>query len=251
MEDDRSEPSPDAYGEAWAGIYDGFAEERLGPPTTAQLDVLTSLAAGGRALELGIGTGRVALPLAARGVTVHGVDASRSMVARLREKPGGSGIPVTIGDMAEVIPEGPFGLVYIVFNTFFSLLSQARQVACFRSVAGALEPGGAFLLECFVPDPGRFAGGQCVRTTTLGPDHVRVEASAHDPVTQRVRSSAVHLGAAGVQILPLDIRYAWPAELDLMAAISGLRLRDRCGGWEGQPFTASSASHVSVYERPA
>ena len=246
----RSEPTPDTYGETWAEVYDELSQSRVGPPTDAQIDVLASLAGTGRALELGIGTGRVALPLAAREVAIHGVDASASMVARLREKPGGSDVPVTIGDMAEVVPDGPFRIVYVVFNTIFALLTQARQVSCFRSVAGVLEPGGAFLLECFVPDLGRFTGGQCVRTTSVGSDGVWIEASTHDAVAQRVHSAAIHVSAAGVRILPVEARYAWPSELDLMAALAGLRLRHRWDGWDREPFTASSGRHVSVYERP-
>jgi SAM-dependent methyltransferase len=250
MREEWMDPPPDTYGERWAGIYDELAEGLRGPPTQAQLDVLVSLADCGRVLELGIGTGRVALPLAAQRVDVHGVDASPSMVARLREKPGGAKIPVTIGDMAEALPDGPFRLVYVVFNTIFALLSQERQVACFRSVAGVLEPGGAFLLECFVPDPRRFVDGQCVRAIDVGADHMRIEVSRHDPVMQLVQSSTVLFSSAGRTVLPVQIRYAWPAELDLMAALAGLRLRDRWGGWEREPFTASSTSHVSVYERP-
>lgn len=249
-EEEWTAPPPDTYGERWAGIYDDLVEGLRGAPTRAQLDVLTSLADGGRALELGIGTGRVALPLAARGVVVHGIDAAPSMVARLRQKPGGSEIPVTIGDMAAALPDGPFRLVYVVFNTIFSLLSQELQVACFKCAAAALEPGGAFLLECFVPDTRRFVDGQCVRAIDVGADHMRIEVSRHDPVMQRVQSSTVLFSAAGRDVLPVQIRYAWPAELDLMAALAGLRLRHRWGGWAREPFTASSTSHVSVYERP-
>jgi SAM-dependent methyltransferase len=250
MQEEWTDPAPDTYGERWAGIYDELAVGLYGAPTQAQLEVLASLVDGGRALELGIGTGRVALPLAARGVDVHGIDASPSMVARLREKPGGSEIPVTIGDMAEALPDGPFRLVYVVFNTIFALLSQERQVACFRSVARVLEPGGAFVLECFVPDPRRFIDGQCVRAIDVGDDHMRIEVSRHDPVMQRVQSSTVLFSAAGRNVVPAQIRYAWPAELDLMAALAGLRLRHRWGGWGCQPFSAASTLHVSVYERP-
>ncbi len=243
--------APGAYGDAWADIYDEIHRGTIGAPGSAQLDLLASLAQGGRALELGIGTGRVALPLTERGITVEGVDASAEMVARLRAKPGGRDLPVGIADMAEVVPPGPFRLAYIVFNTIFGLLSQDRQVACFATVARALEPGGTFLLECFVPDLRRYERGQAVAVAPAKMGEVCIHASVHDPVDQRVHTSQVMVGPAGVSIRPIEIRYAWPSELDLMATLAGLRLRGRWGGWAHEPFAASSTKHITVYENAA
>lgn len=243
--------APGAYGDAWADIYDQVHHDTIGTPGPAQLDLLASLAHGGRALELGIGTGRVAIPLTERGVTVEGVDASAAMVARLRAKPGGRDLPVGIADMAEVVPPGPFRLAYIVFNTIFGLLSQDRQVACFATVARALEPGGTFLLECFVPDLRRYERGQAVGATPVETGKVCISASIHDSVDQRVHTSQVMVGPGGVSIRPIEIRYAWPSELDLMATLAGLRLRGRWGGWSHEPFTASSTKHITVYENVA
>jgi SAM-dependent methyltransferase len=235
------------YGETWADIYDEHHAFLV--PTEAQLSLLAELAGGGQALELGIGTGRVALPLAARGVKVEGIDASVSMVARMRSKPGGEVLPVVLGDMADVAPAGRFRLVYVVFNTFFALLSQEDQVRCFKAVAAALEPDGAFLLECFVPDPTRYDRGQSLRTMHLGDEDVRIDASRHDSVGQLVRSNVVHITNSSVSVRPVHLRYAWPAELDLMSQLAGLRLDHRWGGWGKEPFSAVSTSHVSVYRR--
>jgi SAM-dependent methyltransferase len=243
------ETAAESYGERWADIYDDV--HALAVPD-AQLDLLAVLAGQGRAVELGVGTGRVALPLAARGVRVEGVDASPAMVARLGAKPGGDRLPVTLGDMAELAVAGTFTLAYVLFNTFFILPDQAAQVRCFRRVAQVLEPGGAFVLECFVPDPARFdRHGQSLRTVRVDPDGVMLDASVHDPVTQTVRARHITLGDGSVRVRPIRLRYAWPAELDLMAQLAGLRLRSRWASWGGEPFTASSTGHVSVYERPA
>jgi SAM-dependent methyltransferase len=242
--------APDRYGELWADVFDDEHSFRL--PPESQLSVLAELAAGGRVMELGIGTGRVALPLAAREVGVEGLDASPSMVARLRSKPGGDAIPVTLGDMAELPVDGRFRLVYVVANTFFGLLTQQDQVSCFKRVAAVLEPEGAFVLECFVPDLGRFDRGQSFRTISVNDNAVRLDASRHDPVAQQVAASIIRLGNDSVSLRPVRLRYAWPAELDLMAEIAGMRLRHRWGGWSREGFDADSTSHVSVYEpKPA
>ncbi len=191
----------------------------------------------------------MALPLAARDIDVEGLEASPVMVARLRAKPRGAELAVTIGDMAAPPVVGPFHLVYVVFNTFFALLTQEQQVVCFHKVADLLEPDGVFLLECFVPDPGRFDRGQSLRTVRLGTDEVRLDASRHDAVGQQVTSSVIRLAESAVSVLLIRLRYAWPAELDLMAQLAGLELRERMGGWGGEPFTAASSAHVSVYGR--
>lgn len=241
-----TEYADETYGRRIAGIYDEwYAEFDQG-----MVEALGELAGGGRALELGIGTGRVALPLQESGVEVHGIDASQEMVARLRAKAGGERIPVTVGSFADVDAEGRFGLIYVLFNTFFALLTQEEQVRCFRNVARRLSDDGAFLIEAFVPDLGRFDRGQTVRATSVGVEEVRLEATRWDPVAQRVTSQQMVIGEDGVRLYPVQLRFAWPAELDLMAQLAGLRLWQRWENWGRAPFTASSKRHVSVY-RPA
>lgn len=236
---------PETYGERVADVYDGwFADYE-----SAAIDLLAELAGAGKALELGIGTGRIALPLSARGVEVHGIDASASMIARLREKPGAEQIRVTEDDFAEVAVEQEFALVYIVFNTFFALTSQDTQVKCFRNAAARLSDGGCFLVEAFVPDMRRFHGGQVNWATKVTNDLVQLDVGQHDPVSQRVVSQKVIITDGNVRLYPLQIRYAWPAELDLMAQLAGLRLRDRWGTWKREPFTAQSMKHISVYQK--
>ncbi|HEX8180405.1 MAG TPA: class I SAM-dependent methyltransferase [Pyrinomonadaceae bacterium] len=236
---------PETYGESVAEVYDDWYadyDEHIIP-------LLVELAEGRRALELGIGTGRIALPLAQAGVEVHGIDASPAMVERLRAKPGGENIPVSFGDFAEVNVAGEFGLVYVVFNTFFALLSQEAQVRCFQQVAARLASGGCFLIEAFVPDVTRFTGGQIVNALKVTTERVELEASRHDAVAQRTMSQRVVLTDGGLKLYPVQVRYAWPAELDLMARLAGLGLRARWAGWQREPFTAQSGRHVSVYER--
>jgi SAM-dependent methyltransferase len=214
------------------------------------VDCLAALAGSGPALELGIGTGRVALPLAARGVAVHGIDASGAMLDRLRVKEGAGDLVLTRGDFAEFDLEERFALVFVVFNTFFSLLEQKEQVRCFRSVAAHLRPGGRFVLECFVPDLGRFDRGQRLAVNAIDADGIRLEAALHDPVRQKVTARIVSLTGTDSRFYPLQARYCWPSELDLMARLADLELEQRWGGWNAEPFTASSGSHVSVYVRP-
>ena len=237
---------PAFYGDRWAAVYDDLhAQVDPGPA----VEFLSGLAGGGRVLELAIGTGRVALPLAARGIAVEGVDASAAMVARLRAKPGGEAIPVTIGDMAEVPVSGRFRLVYLVYNTLFGLLSQARQAECFASVARVLEPTGMFVIECFVPDLTRFDHDQRVQARSVTEDAAIIEVSRHDKVHQRVTTQMVTLDGQGVHLRPVAIRYSYPAELDLMADRAGLRLTERYAGWDRRLFTSASDGHVSVYQR--
>jgi SAM-dependent methyltransferase len=237
---------PAFYGDRWAGGYD---EHHAGMDPSAAVEFLAGLAGDGRVLELAIGTGRVALPLAGRGIVVEGVDASAAMVARLRAKPGGEQIPVVIGDMAEVPVDGPFRLVYLVFNALFGLPSQARQADCFRGVARVLGPGGAFVIECFVPDLARFDRGQRVQAVAVTEDSATIEVSRHDAAQQRVTSQIIRLDAQGVHLGPVALRYCWPGELDLIAASAGLRLAERYCGWDRQPFGSGSVKHVSVYQR--
>jgi len=196
-----------------------------------------------------IGTGRVAIPLAARGIMVEGVDASAAMVERLRAKPGGESIPVTIGDMAQVPVSGRFRLVYLVANTLFGLLSQARQAECFRNVARVLNPEGMFVVECFVPDLTRFDRDQRVQALAVTEDSAIIEVTRHDLANQRITTQIITLDETGTHLRSVALRYSWPSEMDLMASGAGLRLRERHSDWRRQPFTSASTSHVSVYER--
>lgn len=243
-------PNAATYGDRFAGIYDEVHAHLSTPEVVAPMvDVLADLAGEGRALELGIGTGRIALPLARRGVEVHGLDASEAMVAKMREKPGGADIPVTIGDFEQLEVEGRYSLIYVVFNTLFALPSQEAQVNCFRSVAEHLTDDGAFLIEAFVPDMTRFDRDQRVSTGIVEHDLVSIDLDRHDPTTQTVTSSHIYITPEGVQMYPVDIRYAWPSELDLMAQLGGMRLRSCWADWRRNPFTAASTGHVSIYER--
>lgn len=235
------------YGDRAAERYDEIFTHP--PASKACIDLLAELAGGGPALELGVGTGRVALPLAARGVDVHGLDVSRKMVAKLRAKKGGRRIKVTFGDMADVPVKGRYPLVFVVFNTFFGLLTQEDQVRCFENVAKHLAPGGAFLIEAFVPDLSRFDRGQRTDTQHVGTDEVQMQATVHLAAEQQVRSTSFVFERGKLSMFPCRIRYAWPSEMDLMARLAGLRLRARWSGWERSPFTSASRQHVSVYER--
>jgi SAM-dependent methyltransferase len=233
------------YGDRIADVYDRLPQ--VPDNAEAAVAALASLAGSGPVLELGIGTGRIALPLAARGLAVHGIDASEAMVKRLRTKPGGDRIPVAMGNFADVALEARFSLIYVAFNSFFGLLSQDDQVRCFARVAERLTEQGVFVIEAFVPDVTRFDRGQRLAVTTMGVGDLQLEASVHDPVEQRVRAQHIVISAEGTKLYPVQLRYAWPSELDLMARLAGLRLRDRWGGWDRRPFTAASTSHVSIY----
>jgi len=239
--------SHETYGERVANDYDVWYKDFDQDAIT----LLAELARSGRALELGIGTGRIALPLMAKHVEVHGLDASQSMVARMRDKPNGDRVPVNFGNFADVAADGQFALVYVVFNTFFALTTQEEQVRCFRNVAAHLTPEGRFLIEAFVPDMTRFDRGQTVWATKVTTENVDLDVSQHDPVTQRVVSQKVFLKDGSVRLYPIEIRYAWPSELDLMAQLAGLRLRQRWSNWKRESFTSESTKHISVYEREA
>lgn len=237
----------ETYGERIADRYDDLYAE-LDP--TAAVEAIARLGGGqGPVLELAIGTGRIALPLAERGVEVHGIDVSERMVARLRSKPGGEAIPVTMGNFADVAVERRYAVVFVAFNTFFGLTTQEEQVRCFENAAAHLGDEGVFIVEGFVPDLTRFDRNQRVSATTVELDEVQLEATRYDPVAQRSTSQHVFLSAKGVELYPVVVRFVWPAELDLMARIAGLRLRERWGDWDGRPFTADSVRHVSVYGR--
>jgi SAM-dependent methyltransferase len=209
---------------------------------------LAGLAAGRDALEFAVGNGRIALPLAQAGVRVDGIELSQDMVDRMREKPDGDQIDVTIGDMSRVTTGRRYGLVYLVYNTIGNLLTQDDQVACFQNAARHLDPGGVFVLECRIPAaPGR-DGGRFVDAESVEVGHVTLGVCRYDPVTQILDNNHVQISADGIILDPIRLRLAFPPEFDLMARIAGLRLRDRSGGWNGEPFTAASWRHVSVYE---
>lgn len=237
--------NPASYGDRIADIYD----EETRVPAEPAVAFLAPFAPGGRVLELGIGTGRLALPLASQGIEVHGIDASEVMVKKLRAKPGGQEIPVTIGNFADVSVEGSFDLIFVAVSSFFALVTQEEQVRCFANVATHLSRGGVFVIDAFVPDPGLFPQEQRLATHRVDLDEVELIAGRHDLVGQTVRSMQIRLSEDGIRLYPLEIRYVWPAELDLMAQLAGLRLRERVGGWSHEPFTAASRAHISVYER--
>jgi SAM-dependent methyltransferase len=233
------------YGDRIADVYDDLPTHPDDAEEAAAC--LAELAGRGPVLELGIGTGRLALPLAGRGVAVSGIDASEAMVAKLRAKPGGKEIPVTMGDFADLDVEGHFTLVFVAFSTFFALPDADAQRRCFERVAGRLAPGGRFVIEAFVPDPSRFVRDQHLEVRHVGLDSAMVSVSRHDGATQRVNSLLVRLAEDGVRTWPVRIRYAYPDELDVMSQHAGLRLEHRWGGWNHEPFTDDSVKHVSVY----
>lgn len=235
-----------SFDEDAAAIYDDAprGDERMA------VDFLAELAGDGPALELAIGTGRIALPLAARGIRVEGIDISPAMVARLRAKPGGDAISVTMGDFSQVPVAGSYRLIYIVYNTIFNLLTQDQQVACFQNVAAHLAEDGVFVVEALVPASlVRLRENQYVDAEAVEVDHVWLDVARHDPVGQLLHETHVRLSAEGTRLYPIVTRYIWPSELDLMARIAGLRLRERWGWWERERFTGSSERHVSVYGR--
>ncbi len=240
------------YGPATFGALNAEDYDELHDPGTTDeaVALLADLADGGTVLELAIGTGRVALPLAARGLSVQGIDASPDMVAKLREKSGGDKIPVAIGDMADVAVDGEFDLIFLIFNTLFNLTSQEAQVRCVKNAAAHLTDNGLLVLEMFVPDIAQFHNHQNVRTARMSEKGVTLEAAQHDPVAQRVDYQYLRFTDAGLKRVPLPMRYAWPQELDLMAQLAGLERKHRWGGWHREPFTADSKMHVSVYGWP-
>jgi SAM-dependent methyltransferase len=234
---------PAFFGEVWADVYDVGTEHDPGPA----VEFLAGVAGNGRALELAIGSGRVALPLARRGVAVEGIDASPKMVDLMLAKPGGDRIPVVIGDLADVAADGPFRLVYLVYNTLFNVLDPARQAACFRNVARVLEPDGAFVIECYVPQPWAIERGQRVGARAVTEDSATLDVYSHDPIAQRFLRQRITIDEHGVRLRPHAERYCWPNELDLMAGQAGLRLSERYAGWDREPFGADSRDHISVY----
>lgn len=217
--------------------------------TERAVECLSHLAGGGPVLELGIGTGRLALPLRARGLEVHGIDGSPEMVDRLREKPGGNTIPVVVGDFASAEAGCGFALVVLAVNTIFALPDQQAQVECFRNAARHLAPSGRFVVEAWVPDVGAFRHNRAVRPRILRSDTVSIETAELDPVEQIMRTTQAVFSQGSVRLFPANHRYAWPAELDLMAQLAGLEREARWADWSRSPFTGESRAHVSVYRR--
>jgi SAM-dependent methyltransferase len=216
----------------------------------AAVAFLEQMAGRGRALELGIGAGRIALPLASRGIRVDGVDISPAMIDQLRTKPGGEEISVTVGNFADVPVAGTYRLIFVVWNTLFNLLTQDEQVRCFENVADHLTDDGSFVVEAFVPAfLYRLRNDQYVDAEAISADEVRLDVLRHDMARQMIEESHVSLSSAGVRLNPVVQRYAWPSELDLMARIAGLRLKGRWGGWKREPFNSHSSAHISVYGR--
>lgn len=235
--------SESTYGELIAEVYDQWYSDF----DQSTISTLVDLSQGGRALELGIGTGRVALPLHQAGIEVHGIDASKAMLAKLKTKPGGEKIQVTLGNFADVNVEGRFDLIFVVFNTFFALLTQEEQIRCYKNVANRLTPKGVFLIEVFVPDMARFVDNQTVRVIASDENNVRLEATRVDMLKQLTNSKHIYLSEEGIRMFPVKVRYAWPAELDLMARLAGLSLQHRWGTWRKDNLTNESGKHISVY----
>jgi SAM-dependent methyltransferase len=242
--------SEDGYfDEPVAARYDESSADMFEPAVVEPVvDLLAELAGTGRALELGIGTGRIALPLARRGVPVHGIELSQAMAARLREKPGGDAVGITIGDFATTTVDVTFAVAYLVFNTIMNLTTQASQVACFRNVAAHLEPGGCFVVEVMIPDLQRLPPGETARVFRLG--ETRTGLDEYDVATQGLTSHHFVVVDGRLERMSIPFRYVWPSELDLMAELAGMRLRDRWSGWKREPFTSDSRQHVSVWEKP-
>jgi SAM-dependent methyltransferase len=240
----------DHFGEPVAARYDEryahLAEPAVVEPIVAFLE---EHARGGAALELGVGTGRIALPLAHRGVAVHGIDLSDAMLAQLRAKPGADLVGVTVGDFATATVDGRFALAYVVANTIMNLTTQEGQVAAFRNAAAHLQPGGRFVVEVLVPQLQRLPPGETFQPFAVGPTHLGFD--EYDVVRQGLVSHHYWIEDGSVDVVSPPFRYVWPSELDLMAQLAGMTLRERWGDWSREPFTAASAKHVSVWETPS
>jgi SAM-dependent methyltransferase len=240
----------DHFGERVAERYDASASDMFEPAVVDPVvDFLAELAGRGAALELGIGTGRIALPLAQRGVRVHGIDLSAAMVARLRAKPGAEDIGVTLGDFATTTVEETFSLAYLVFNTIMNLTTQDEQIACFQNVAAHLEPGGCFVIEVGVPGLQRLPPGETVRAFNVSA--TRLGFDEYDVVSQGLISHHYSVADGKLEVFSVPFRYVWPSELDLMARLAGMTLRERWSSWQREPFTSESTRHVSVWEKPS
>ncbi len=240
---------PTAYGAAVADVYDELYGDDMFD-TEGAVRRLRQLAGDGPVLELGVGTGRLALPLAAGGLQVHGLDASGAMLEQLKAKPGGSALSVTEADFSDFELSERFTLAVLAVNTIFALPDQDAQVRCFERVAAHLRPGGCFVVEAWVPNPARFREAQSVRLRAMTEGRIALEVARIDPANQFMYTTQIHFRDSGVRLHPANHRYAWPAELDLMARLAGLQLEDRWEDWNTTPFTGTSQFHVSVYRKP-
>lgn len=236
-----------SYGDDYVDVYDKMFDSRDNDADVASF--LSSLAAGGRALELGIGTGRLAIPLADAGIEVHGIDNSQAMLDVMKTKPRAAKIRAYLGDATSMRIPGEFQLVFIGFSTIYLLGSQEVQVQCFRNAALHLPKGGKFLVEAFLHDRLQWPTGEQFSTTSVERDHVSVRAAVHDPVTQTIKLNHMTIRPEGVSFRPNRLRYIWPSELDLMSQLAGMRLVGRWGDWKKTPFSAQSTGMVSVYEK--
>jgi SAM-dependent methyltransferase len=240
----------DYFGERVAARYDETSAEMFDPVVVDPVvDFLVELAGDGPALEFGIGTGRIALPLAQRGIRVHGIDLSEAMIARLRAKPRAERIGVSIGDFATTTVAERFSVAYLVFNTIMNLTTQDEQVACFQNVAAHLQPGGHFVVEVGVPDLQRLPPGETVRAFTVS--ETRLGFDEYDVVSQGLISHHYWVIDGTLEVVSMPFRYVWPAELDLMARLAGMVLRERWSGWRREPFASDSTTHVSVWQKTA
>jgi SAM-dependent methyltransferase len=238
----------DYFGEPVAERFDERYAHKAGPAVVDPIvTFIADLAGEGAALELGIGTGRIALPLAQRGVRVHGIDLSEAMVARLRGKPGADQVGVTVGDFATATVEGTFSVVYLVANTIMNLTTQDEQVACFQNAAAHLEPSGCFVVEVLVPGLRRLPPGETFQLFAAEPKHVGFD--EYDVARQGLISHHYWVEGDKVEVFSPPFRYVWPSELDLMARLAGMSLRERWAGWKREPFTSDSTKHVSVWEK--
>jgi SAM-dependent methyltransferase len=237
------------YGRHISAVYDSLADFAFHTDTDATVALLAELANDGPVLEFGIGTGRIALPLAQRGLAVSGIDGSPDMLEQLGRKPGGSALTVAIGNFADTRIDGTFALAVLIANTIYALPSQDAQVQTFRNAAAHLRPGGHFVIEAWIPDVGDFHGGRALRILSIQDRRVVLEAIELDPVDQLMRTTKLFCGPDELHAFPANHRYAWPAELDLMAQLAGLHRVDRWEDWRRRPFTAASRHHVTVYAK--
>jgi SAM-dependent methyltransferase len=236
------------YGDRNAEVFDRMIDAVGIPPPDDAVNVLAELARAGRALELGAGTGRIAIPLAAQGVPVAAVEISEAMASRLAAKPGGDAVEMTIGDFADVPVDGPFALIYAVGHTFFSLLTQGSQIECFRNVARKLERDGTFVIEAWVPDPRQLAAGHFTSPIATATDFIVLASKYYDTMNQLLIGHHIEIRDDAVRLYPEVVRYAWPNELDLMAQLAGMRVRERWSDWNRGVFTGRSSLHVTLYE---
>lgn len=233
------------YGDKIADSYD----ERYPSVNPAQIDFLAKESGSGPVLELGIGTGRVAIPLKKKGIDIHGIEISQKMVDVLHEKPLGKEIPVTVSDFVEIPNSTKFSLIFSVFNSFFGLTSREEQIKGFQSISDSLLPSGRFIMDGIIPDYSSFSKNQAFSVVSVTSTAVELSASMTDPVSQVTISQKIEITEDGIKLIPTEMRHALPSELDLMAEKAGLKLVNRFGSWDGLPFKTGASGHLSIYEK--